>query len=61
LAFFYTSDKNIHAAEIIGNGNNPHAGSFVPQAFQDANLNTVADGGAYSGPVGQLANGQALC
>jgi hypothetical protein len=54
-------NKNINSAKIIGNGNNPQAGSVVPQAFKDANLNTVADDGAFSGPVWQLANGQAVC
>jgi hypothetical protein len=54
-------NKNINAAEIKANGNNPQQGALVVQAFKDANLNTVADNGAFSGSVWQLANGQALC
>jgi hypothetical protein len=54
-------NKNINKAQIIANGNNPQAGGLVPEAFKDANLNTVADDMAFSGPVWQLANGQALC
>lgn len=55
------ADANINAAEIIANGNNPQMGAPVPQAFMDANLNTVADNKAVSGPVWQLANGQVQC
>ena len=54
-------NKNINAAEIIANGNNPQAGSLVPEAFKDANLNTVTDDDAFSGAVWQLANGQTVC
>jgi hypothetical protein len=42
---------NINAAEIIALGNNPHAGAPVPQAFKDANLNTIPDNQAVSGYV----------
>jgi hypothetical protein len=42
---------NINAQEIIANGNNPHAGGPVPQAFKDINLDTVPDDGAVSGCV----------
>lgn len=55
------NNKNINAAEILANGNNPQAGSLVPEAFKDANLNTVADDDAVSGAVWQLANGQVVC
>lgn len=55
------ANKNINAQEINAMGNNPQPGAVVPQAFKDANLNTVADGDAFSGPVWQLANGQVLC
>lgn len=55
------ANKNINAAEIMANGNNPQAGAPVPQAFMDANLNTTADPNAVSGPVWQLANGQTQC
>jgi hypothetical protein len=54
-------NKNINGAEITANGNNPQAGSLVPEAFKDANLNTTADDEAFSGPVWQLQNGQTLC
>lgn len=56
-----SNNTNINAAEIIANGNNPHVGALVPQAFKDANLNTVADPDAVSGPVWTLANGQVQC
>lgn len=55
------NNKNINAAEISANGNNPQAGGLVPQAFMDANLNAVADPDAVSGPIWQLANGQTQC
>ena len=53
--------KNINVQELVANGNNPQAGGLVPEAFKDANLNTVADDDAFSGAVWQLANGQAVC
>jgi len=56
-----SNNMNINAAEILANGNNPHAGGPVPQAFKDANLNTVPDGDAVSGPIWVLANGQVQC
>jgi hypothetical protein len=43
------NNMNINAAEITKLGNNPHAGGPVPQAFMDANLNTVPDANAVSG------------
>jgi len=46
---------------LLQPGNNPQAGSAVPQAFMDANLDTVPDNMAVSGPVWQLANGQVMC
>jgi hypothetical protein len=55
------NNKNINAPELIQMGNNPQNGAPVPEAFKDVNLNTVADGDAFSGPVWQLANGQTLC
>ncbi|CAM6127408.1 unnamed protein product [Calypogeia fissa] len=54
-------NKNINAAEIIANKNNPQLGAPVAQAFKDANLNTNADNDAFSGPVWQLSNGKVLC
>jgi len=54
-------NKNINAAEIVANGNEPQAGGLVPQAFKDANLNTIPDMDAVSGPVWHLANGQVQC
>lgn len=45
------NDMNINAAEIKQLGNNPHVGALVPQAFKDANLDTVPDGQAVSGCV----------
>lgn len=56
-----SNNSNINAAEIIANGNNPHAGALVPQAFKDINLNTTPDSDAVSGPVWTLANGQVQC
>jgi hypothetical protein len=56
-----TLNNNINAPEIIANNNNPQNGAVVPQAFKDMNLNTTADDDAFSGPVWQLANGQAQC
>lgn len=56
-----SNNKNINAAEITANGNNPHMGGPVPQAFKDMNLNTVPDFDAVSGPVWSLANGQVQC
>lgn len=56
-----TNNMNINAAEIKANGNNPHAGGLVPQAFKDVHLNTTPDPGAVSGPVWTLANGQVQC
>ena len=44
-----TLNANINAAEIMELGNNPQAGSAVPQAFKDAALNTTADDDAVSG------------
>ncbi|MCJ1436517.1 hypothetical protein MMC27_005896 [Xylographa pallens] len=61
IALNSTSNANINAAEIVAAGNNPQAGARVPQAFRDAALDAVADGEAVSGPVWQLANGQAVC
>lgn len=55
------NNKNINAAEIRANGNNPQVGGLVPQAFKDINLNTTADPDAVSGPVWTLANGQVQC
>jgi hypothetical protein len=46
-----SNNSNINAAEIIANGNNPHAGGPVPQAFKDVNLDTVPDPDAVSGYV----------
>lgn len=54
-------NKNIDAAEITANGNNPQDGQLVPQAFKDINLNTIADPDAVSGPVWQLSNGKIQC
>jgi hypothetical protein len=54
-------NKNINAAAIIANGNNPQNGGLVPQAFKDANLNKVPDRDAVSGPVWHLANGKVQC
>jgi len=54
-------NKNINAAEITMMGNNPQNGGAVPQAFKDANINTIPDDKAVSGPVWQLANGQVMC
>lgn len=56
-----SNNANINAAEIKANGNNPHVGGPVPQAFMDSNLNTTADPYAVSGPVWVLANGQVQC
>jgi len=56
-----SNNVNINAQEIIANGNNPHGGALVPQAFKDANLDTVPDPDAVSGPVWQLSNGQTQC
>ncbi|MCJ1378566.1 hypothetical protein MMC17_001665 [Xylographa soralifera] len=61
IALNSSLNANINAPEIAMLGNNPQAGAPVPQAFKDAALNTVADGDAVSGPVWQLANGQAVC
>jgi len=63
LEFDLTSanDMNINAAEIISLGNNPHAGAPVPQAFKDANLDTIPDNQAFSGPVWVLSTGQVQC
>jgi hypothetical protein len=44
-------NMNINAQEIIQNGNNPHGGGPVPQAFKDVNLDTVPDDQAVSGCV----------
>jgi hypothetical protein len=51
LAFDLASqnNKNINGAQITANGNNPQAGGLVPQAFKDANLDTVPDHDAVSG------------
>jgi hypothetical protein len=46
-----TNNKNINGAEIVANGNEPQAGSLVPQAFKDKNLNTTPDDEAVSGYV----------
>lgn len=45
------NNMNINAQEIVKLGNNPHVGAPVPQAFKDANLNTVPDPDAVSGYV----------
>lgn len=45
------SDVNINAQEITKPGNNLHVGAEVPQAFMDANLDTVPDPDAVSGYV----------
>jgi hypothetical protein len=45
------NNMNINAQEITKLGNNPHVGGPVPQAFMDANLNTVPDNQAVSGYV----------
>lgn len=55
------NNMNINAEEIIDNGNNPHAGGTVPQAFKDVNLNTTPDPDAVSGPVWALSNGKVQC
>jgi hypothetical protein len=44
-----TLNANINAAEIMELGNNPQAGSAVPQAFKDMDLNTIPDNEAVSG------------
>jgi hypothetical protein len=46
---------------LLQSANNPQAGGAVPQTFKDFNLNTIPDNDAVSGPVWQLANGQAQC
>lgn len=63
LQFNLASKNNMHinAAEIIAEGNNPHVGGLVPQAFKDMNLDTTPDFGAVSGPVWTLANGEVQC
>jgi hypothetical protein len=43
------NNKNINAQEIIQMGNNPQAGSLVPEAFKDPNLDTTPDDKAFSG------------
>jgi hypothetical protein len=45
------NNRNINGQEIMANGNNPHAGGPVPQAFKDVNLNTIPDPDAVSGYV----------
>ncbi len=55
------NNSNINAAAIIARGHNPHVGSLVPQAFKDANLSTIPDPDAVSGPVWALANGKVQC
>ncbi|KAH0544746.1 hypothetical protein FGG08_001113 [Glutinoglossum americanum] len=42
---------NINADEVTANGNNPHIGSLVPQAFKDPDSNKVPDNDAVSGYV----------
>ena len=51
VEFDLNSDNNMNiiAATIIANGNNPQNGAPVPQAFKDANLDTIPDGEAVSG------------
>jgi hypothetical protein len=44
-------NRNINANEIKQMGNNPQAGSLVPQAFKDINLDTTPDNNAFSGYV----------
>jgi hypothetical protein len=43
--------QNINAAEITANGNNPHAGGPVPQAFKDVNLLLLFHFNACASPV----------
>jgi hypothetical protein len=45
------NNTNINADTIIEEGNNPHKGGLVPQAFKDANLDTKPDDEAISGSV----------
>jgi len=54
-------NKNINAAEIIANGNEPQNGALVVPGFKDKNVNTTMDNDAYSGAVWQLSTGHALC
>ena len=55
------NNKNINGAQLTANGNNPQAGALVPRAYKDANLNTVPDPQAVSGPVWFLAGGGVQC
>jgi hypothetical protein len=63
LQFDLESSNNteINASEIIAEGNNPHMGGLVSQAFKDVNLNTTCDPDAVSGPVWALDSGQIQC
>ena len=61
LGFNDNTSVNINPTELEQLGNNPQAGGAVPQAFMDMNLNTTPDNNAVSGPIWQLANGQAQC
>jgi len=54
-------NMNINAAEIKANGNNPHVGGAVPQAFLDPPTNSKPDNQAVSGPVWVLADGSVQC
>lgn len=44
-----SNDSNIFPQVIIANGNNPHAGGPVPEAFLDPDADTKPDGDAVSG------------
>lgn len=55
------NNVNINANEIIANGNNPHVGAPVPQAFKDVNLDTVPDPDAVSGYVGTPPQISSFC
>lgn len=44
-------NRNVNAAAIQTNNNNPHMGALVPQAFKDINLSQQPDPHAVSGYV----------
>jgi hypothetical protein len=49
VALGSVNNANLNEQAIIANGNNPHHGALVPQAFKDNSLNMVADKDAVSG------------
>jgi len=60
VSYDFAGSKNILQDVIVANGNQPHLGIAVPEAFEQGST-TKADDEAVSGPVWLLQNGDVLC